>query len=263
MYKVCKFGGSSLATAEEWKKVKDIVDHDDDLHILVVSAIGKADKKDNKVTDLLYLIYQHHKYHVDYMPLFEQVEAKYLAMGTHEVSYKEFPAMMSFKKYEIFYPSDMADMDSPLPAVIFVNGTGIKGTKYQALQKHASVYKAAVALSSTQTDMARALQWDSDPSQIKTPFLMISSTGSTDEQITPLSAMQANFDSIPDSVTKVLARRNTGDHGEMLYSGDGYVTAWFAYYLQGDEEAGKAFFGSSPEISANELYQDVEINEGE
>ncbi len=80
MYKVCKFGGSSLATAEEWKKVKDIVDHDDDLHIVVVSAIGKADKKDNKVTDLLYLIYQHHKYHVDYMPLFEQVEAKYLAI---------------------------------------------------------------------------------------------------------------------------------------------------------------------------------------
>ena len=191
------------------------------------------------------------------------IEAKYLAMGTHEVSYKEIPAMMSFKKYEIFYPSDMADMDSPLPAVIFVNGTGIKGTKYQALQKHASVYKAAVALSSTQTDMARALQWDSDPSQIKTPFLMISSTGSTDEQITPLSAMQANFDSIPDSVTKVLARRNTGDHGEMLYSGDGYVTAWFAYYLQGDEEAGKAFFGSSPEISSNELYQDVEISAGE
>jgi len=37
------------------------------------------------------------------------IEAKYLAMGTHEVSYKEIPAMMSFKKYEIFYPSDMAD----------------------------------------------------------------------------------------------------------------------------------------------------------
>lgn len=78
MYKVCKFGGSSLSTAEEWKKVKDIIEKDPDRRIVVVSAVGKANKKDNKVTDLLYLIYQHHKYHVDYLPLFEQVKNKYL-----------------------------------------------------------------------------------------------------------------------------------------------------------------------------------------
>lgn len=80
MYKVCKFGGSSLSTAEEWKKVKDIVESDEDRHIVVVSAIGKADKKDDKVTDLLYLIYQHHKYHVDFTPLLETVIDKYLAI---------------------------------------------------------------------------------------------------------------------------------------------------------------------------------------
>ncbi len=78
MYKVCKFGGSSLSTAEEWKKIKQIVESDSDRRIVVVSAIGKADKNDNKVTDLLYLIYQHHKYHVDYLPLFKQVKDKYL-----------------------------------------------------------------------------------------------------------------------------------------------------------------------------------------
>lgn len=78
MYKVCKFGGSSLSTADEWRKVKQIIDSDNDRRIVVVSAIGKAEKKDDKVTDLLYLIYQHHKYHVDYQPLFEQVRNKYL-----------------------------------------------------------------------------------------------------------------------------------------------------------------------------------------
>ncbi len=77
MYKVCKFGGSSLSTAEEWKKIKDIIESDSDRRIVVVSAIGKADKSDNKVTDMLYLIYQHHKYHVDYLPLLEQVKNKY------------------------------------------------------------------------------------------------------------------------------------------------------------------------------------------
>ena len=80
MYKVCKFGGSSLSSAEEWRKVKAIVESDDDRHIVVVSAIGKANKKDDKVTDLLYLIYQHHKYHVDFLPLFEAVKEKYLTI---------------------------------------------------------------------------------------------------------------------------------------------------------------------------------------
>lgn len=64
------------------------------------------------------------------------IEAKYLAMGSHVVSYYEQPALMSFKKYEIYYPSDIAVFDNPLPAVVFVNGTGCFGSKYPALQKH-------------------------------------------------------------------------------------------------------------------------------
>ena len=65
-----------------------------------------------------------------------EIEAKYLAMGEHEVSYFESAAMMSFEKYEIYYPSDIASFDEALPAVVFVNGTGAKGSKYPALQKH-------------------------------------------------------------------------------------------------------------------------------
>lgn len=37
----------------------------------------------------------------------------------------------------------------------------------------------------------------------------------------------------------------------MLYYGDGYVTAWFMYYLKDDTEAGKAFFEEQAEIKAN------------
>ena len=80
MYKVSKFGGSSLSSVQEWKKVKAIVEADDDRHIIVVSAIGKALPTDNKVTDLLYLVYQHHKYHVAYDSLFREVKEKYLSI---------------------------------------------------------------------------------------------------------------------------------------------------------------------------------------
>jgi len=66
MKKVAKFGGSSLADASKFQKVKDIVLKDRDIHYVVVSALGKRDKKDNKITDLLYLVYQHAKYHVNF-----------------------------------------------------------------------------------------------------------------------------------------------------------------------------------------------------
>jgi len=54
-------------------------------------------------------------------------------------------------------------------------------------------------------------------------------------------------------------RRIGAEHGQMLYSADGYVTAWFMWQLQNDEEASKAFVGNNPEILKNEFYQDQKI----
>jgi len=51
--KVCKFGGSSLANAEQIRKVCDIMFNDPDRRVMVVSAPGKRSKEDSKVTDLL------------------------------------------------------------------------------------------------------------------------------------------------------------------------------------------------------------------
>lgn len=51
--KVAKFGGSSLASAAQVRKVGDIVTSDSARKIVVVSAPGKRDKADTKVTDLL------------------------------------------------------------------------------------------------------------------------------------------------------------------------------------------------------------------
>ena len=51
--KIAKFGGSSLANAFQIKKVCEIILADPDRRIIVVSAPGKRDKNDIKVTDLL------------------------------------------------------------------------------------------------------------------------------------------------------------------------------------------------------------------
>ena len=51
--KVCKFGGTSLASAEQIKKVCEIITADPERRIAVVSAPGKRFSDDIKVTDLL------------------------------------------------------------------------------------------------------------------------------------------------------------------------------------------------------------------
>ncbi len=57
MSKVVKFGGSSLASAEQFKKVGDIIRAEADRKYVVPSAPGKRDSKDTKVTDMLYACY--------------------------------------------------------------------------------------------------------------------------------------------------------------------------------------------------------------
>jgi aspartate kinase len=54
---VAKFGGSSLADAGQFRKVADIIKSNPDRKYIVVSAPGKRDSKDTKVTDLLYAAY--------------------------------------------------------------------------------------------------------------------------------------------------------------------------------------------------------------
>ena len=44
MVRVAKFGGSSVASAEQFRKVKNIVQLDDSRRFVVVSAVGKEDK---------------------------------------------------------------------------------------------------------------------------------------------------------------------------------------------------------------------------
>lgn len=51
--KVCKFGGSSVASAQQIKKVFNIITSDPERRLVVVSAPGKENDSDTKVTDML------------------------------------------------------------------------------------------------------------------------------------------------------------------------------------------------------------------
>lgn len=74
---VCKFGGSSMADAKQFEKVKNIVLAKNERKVVVVSAIGKKLKSDSKITDLLYLLHAHIKYNVNYNTIFDSIKKRY------------------------------------------------------------------------------------------------------------------------------------------------------------------------------------------
>lgn len=91
---VCKFGGSSLSSAEQFRRVKAIVEADPSRNVVVVSAPGKRFKEDNKVTDLLYITHAHLKYNASCADIFEEIKNRYREIyqgcGLHQDLEKEF-----------------------------------------------------------------------------------------------------------------------------------------------------------------------------
>ncbi len=80
MLKIVKFGGSSMADAVQFAKVKEIVTSDDSRRVVVVSAAGKRNKNDHKITDLLYLCHAHLKYGVACDSVFQIICDRYISI---------------------------------------------------------------------------------------------------------------------------------------------------------------------------------------
>ena len=256
------------------------------------------------------------------------MEAKYLAMGSHEVKCFTFDYTddEDIKTISIWYPAGLESSDRQYPAVLFVNGTGVGASRYKPVFEHLASwgfiavgnedpstwegkkadltlsyllnanedessifyhrldtenigvtghsqggvgvyntinatdhkdsYKCAVALSPTQEEVAeQVLHIPYDPSKTTIPILMLS--GTENDVITP-DNMEKSYTKVTSP--KVMAVRKGAAHGDMLYSADGYVTAWFMWQLQGDSEAAKAFVGNNPELLSNAMYQDQRID---
>ena len=77
MLKAVKFGGSSVAGAEQFKKVKNIIEADPSRRIVVVSAAGKRSADDHKLTDLLYLCHAHLTYGVSCDEIMQTIEQRF------------------------------------------------------------------------------------------------------------------------------------------------------------------------------------------
>ena len=77
MKKVVKFGGSSLASAEQFKKVGDIIRSDKERRFVVPSAPGKRNDDDTKVTDMLYECYSLAEEGKDFKGMLKAIKDRY------------------------------------------------------------------------------------------------------------------------------------------------------------------------------------------
>ena len=77
MVKAVKFGGSSLASAEQFKKVKNIILSEEERRFVVPSAPGKRFSDDIKVTDLLYRCHGEAKVGMDFTHTLDTIKSRY------------------------------------------------------------------------------------------------------------------------------------------------------------------------------------------
>ena len=77
MKKVVKFGGSSLANAEQFQKVGDIIRSDESRRYVVPSAPGKRFSADTKVTDLLYTCYGKAEAGEDFADVLTEIKGRF------------------------------------------------------------------------------------------------------------------------------------------------------------------------------------------
>ncbi len=285
------------------------------------------------------------KNYYKYATPYGEIEKKYTPMGGLDVSYDEYKSDNAYKKYEIYYPSEMKDKDVKYPLVIMSNGTGIKASKYTEVFKHLASWGFVVAGNEDENSRTGAssaatldyvlklnedtgskfygkidtdnigiaghsqggvgainavtkqsngnlyktvftasmpssfwgqenqlgLEWSYDMSKVNIPCFMVAGTGTFDagktqnptategQGICPLWGLTENYNTIPDSVMKVMAREKGKDHSDMLRYADGYMTAWFTYHLKGEATA-DFFSGENAEIVSNTNWQDLKKN---
>lgn len=188
----------------------------------------------------------------------------FIVIGTEEnYSWNAFGAEMCLRYLERWNDNEkIEDKTSIFYQKVDFHNVGIVGHSQGGVgvinaitdTAHKNTYKAAVSLSPTNKELAYNLLWDYDASLIDTPIMLISGEGGGDDWVVTGKQLQAIYDDIHSA--KLMARRLNTAHNEMLYTANGYVTAWFMWHLQGDEEAAGAFIGENAEIMNNSLYQD-------
>lgn len=202
-----------------------------------------------------------------YEPLLEQLATwGFIVVGTQDKGTGTGETTIKSLNYML---SENENKDSIFYNKIDVDNIGITGhsqggaatmnaiTKYE----ESKYFKAAAPLSPVSEKTAtQVTNYAYDSAQVKIPiFILAGTSGEFEiEAVIPFEEFTKMYDKITSP--KVQARRTDMTHDDMLYKAQGYVTAWFMWQLQDDEEASKVFIGDNPELLNNKMYQDQRID---
>lgn len=192
----------------------------------------------------------------------------FIVIGTEEnYSWNAFGAEMSLCYLERWNDNEMIDNKrSVFFHKVDFNNVGVVGHSQGGIgvinaitdTDHKDTYKTAVSLSPTNKELADNLLWPYDATKINVPILLMAGEGGGDDWVLTLEQMREIYADITSA--KLMARRKGTVHNEMLYMANGYVVAWLMWQLQNDEEAAKAFAGTSAEITTNPKYTDIQAS---
>jgi len=113
--KVAKFGGSSLSSSTQLKKVSKIIQNDSDIGAVVVSAPGKRFEDDIKVTDLLIALHANKITGLPYNEALDAILSRYEEIITGlEI---DFNLLDKFRKTILSYLENISDNDRLLDAL--------------------------------------------------------------------------------------------------------------------------------------------------
>ena len=201
-----------------------------------------------------------------YEPQFAQLASwGFIVVGTQDKGTGSGETIIETLNYML---EQNEDDDSIFYQKIDIENIGVTGFSQGGAATIRSAYmfdeshyvKTIVPLSPVSEKTAESMtDYPHDISKVECPILLLAGTSGEFETeiVIPFDEMKRMYEKI--TAPKIMARRIGMDHDHMMYTAEGYVTAWFMWQLKGDEEAAKAFTGEQPEILSNALYQDQQI----
>lgn len=183
------------------------------------------------------------------------MKKKYMENGPYEVSTHEDTVLQQFGKFIVYYPTELETSNEKYPVIVMCNGSGTPLSKYPAVSKHMASWGFIVV--GTEENYS----WNGFGAEMCLRYLERWNDNEKIEDKTSIFYQKVDFNHVgivghsQGGIGVINAITDTA-HSEMLYAANGYVTAWFMWHLQGDEEAAGAFIGENAEIMNNSLYQD-------
>ncbi len=231
-------------------------------------------EKNNNVYPLIMVVNASGTPAASYEPFFERLASWGFVVignedgqtGTGETASITLEAVLNLKETVIAGRIDTENM-----GIIGYSQGGAGALAAVSEYENGKLYKTIFTGSAAYKFMAGNFGWNYDVTKINIPYFMTAGTGKSDDAgvkditkeyagVCPLESLIENYSSISADVVKIRARATGAEHEEMLMRTDGYMTAWMLYHLQGNEEAGKAFFTENAEILHNTNWQDIEKN---